>query len=177
VFAALLLLAFANGSTLSDFSLNKGAETVVVSPEKSSATVLVFVSAVCPVSDKYVDRLNALYRDFAARGVRLLMVNSNHNESWEDVARYTVENGLAYPMYKDYHNRLADRVGALKTPEAFVYDSKGILRYRGQIDDASNAARVRTHSLHDALEAVLRGITVEQAETRTRGCTIHRVKR
>ena len=171
---ALLLLLLPVEARLSEFTLQRGAETVTVSPARASATVLVFVSTICPVSDKYVERLNALYQGSAGQGVQFLAVNPNSNESRQDVARYAAENGVRYPMYKDESNRLADRVGARSTPEAFIYDAEGRLRYRGQIDDAVNPARVRSHTLRDALQAVLQRRGVSPAETRALGCAIHR---
>ena len=174
--AALLLFALANEPRLSEFTLSRGIETVAASPAKASATVLVFVSTLCPVSDKYVERLNALYTEFAGRGVQFFAVDPNSNENWPDVVRYVQENGVRYPMYRDERNRVADRVGARSTPEAFVYNAQGRLRYRGQIDDAVNVARVRRHALRDAVQAVLESRDVLPGETRALGCAIHRVK-
>jgi hypothetical protein len=150
---------------------------VVISPVKASATVVVFVSTLCPVSDKYVDRLNDFHRRFSPGGVQFVMAYPNANESWHDVESYSKRNGLEYPVYKDEGNQLADRLGARSTPEAFVFDRSGQLRYRGRIDDAVNPARVRAHSLRDAIEAVVQGREVREPQTRALGCSIHRAKK
>jgi AhpC/TSA family len=167
--AAILLL-------LTEFTLHRGAETVALSPSKASATVIVFISTICPVSDKYVDRLNALYGEYSAQGVQFVIANPNANEKWQDTDNYARGNGLLYPVYQDVGNRLADRIGAQSTPEAFVFDRSGRLRYRGQIDDATNPARVRSHSLRNALEAVVNRREVAVQRTRAVGCAIHRAK-
>jgi hypothetical protein len=169
VLAAVLLL-------LTEFSVHRGATTVAISPAKASATVIVFVSTLCPISDKYVDRLNDLHRRFSANGVQFVMAFPNANESWDDIESYSKRNGLDYPVYKDEANQLADRLDARSTPEAFVFDRSGQLRYRGRIDDAANPARVRAHSLRDAIESVLHGRAVLEPQTPALGCSIHRVK-
>jgi hypothetical protein len=176
--AAVLLLAFASFEPrLADFSVHRGAETVTISPAKASATVIVFVSTICPVSDQYVERLNALYRTYKPEHVQFVITNPNANETWVDTIAYARRNGAEYTMYRDDNNRLADAVGAQSTPEAFVFDRMGRLRYRGHIDDATNPARVRTHSLHDAIASVLAGREVAVPKTRVLGCAIHRVTR
>jgi hypothetical protein len=175
--AALLLLAFASSEApLAEFSVHRGAETVVISPAKASATVIVFVSTICPVSDKYVERLNDLYRTYSGRAVQFVIANPNANETWPDTEAYARQNGVIYPMYRDENNRLADAVGAHSTPEALVFDRGGRLRYRGHIDDSNNPARVRSHSLRDAIEAVVNGRDVAVQRTRALGCAIHRLK-
>ena len=167
--AAILLL-------LTEFTVHRGADAVALSPSKASATVIVFVSTICPVSDKYVERLNGLYRAYSGKGVQFVAANPNANETWQDTTRYAQENGLMYPVYQDNKNQLADKIGAQSTPEAFVFDRSGRLRYRGQIDDAMNPARVRVQPLREAIDAVITGREVAVQRTRAVGCAIHRAK-
>jgi peroxiredoxin len=147
---------------------------VVISPFKASATVVVFVSTICPISDKCVERLNELHRAYSGKGVQVLAVNPNANETWQQTQSYAEANRLLYPVYRDEWNRLADKLDAHTTPEAFVIDRQGLLRYRGRIDDATNPARVRVHWLKDAIEAVVSGASVAAPRTRGLGCAIHR---
>jgi hypothetical protein len=78
---------------------------------------------------------------------------------------------------KDANNVMADRLGAEYTPEAFVMDREGVVRYHGRIDDAQNPARVRQTSLRLAIEAVLAGREVPAPETKAFGCTIKRIRK
>ena len=73
-------------------------------------------------------------------------------------------------------NAAADRFGATVTPESYVMDSTGTVRYHGQIDDSRNAARVRVRGLRMALDAVLDGKPVGIQETKAFGCSIKRVR-
>jgi hypothetical protein len=177
VLAAFLLFASAGGELrLSDFFVHRGTEAVAISPAKANATVVVFISSVCPIADKYLERLNDLHMVYAPAGVQFVMVNSNANETWRDMEAYASRNGATFPVYRDEGNHLADRLSAQSTPEGFVIDRSGLLRYRGRIDDATNPARVRSHSLRDAIASVLKNREVTVPRTRVLGCAIHRLK-
>src|ERR1022692_3186461 len=78
---------------------------------------------------------------------------------------------------KDADNVLADRFDAQVTPESYVIDSAGIIRYHGSIDDNQNESHIRTQRLRLALDAVLAGKPVDQAETKAFGCRIKRVRK
>ena len=72
---------------------------------------------------------------------------------------------------------VADRFDAQVTPESYVIDSSGVLRYHGSIDDEMNAARVHTQRLRLALDALLAGKPLPATETKAFGCTIKRVRK
>jgi len=149
----------------------------VTGVDVTGTTVILFVSAQCPVSNAYNDRMEQLYKDYSARGVQFRFVNANHNEKQDLIDRHRTDMGFSFPVERDEGNRLADRLSATVTPEAYVFDKTGVLRYHGHIDDAQNPARIRTRGLRDALDAVLDGGDVPAPETRAFGCTIKRVRK
>ncbi len=140
-------------------------------------TVVVFISTVCPVSNSYNLRMKELYRDYAPKGVKFEFLNANQNESQAEVEEHARSVGFPFPVRKDVNNAMADRLGADYTPESFVIDREGAIRYHGRIDDAQNPARVRQNSLRLAIDAVLAGGEVPQPETKAFGCTIKRVRK
>jgi hypothetical protein len=135
------------------------------------ATVVVFVSAVCPMSMEYSQRLNQLAADYSPRGVQILVVNSNTNESDAEVEKQRQEAGISVPVYRDNGN-VADLLGAIATPTAVVIDKTGMIRYLGMIDNSRNSTRVTRRPLRSALDAVLEGRPVEVPRTKVMGCTI-----
>ncbi len=165
------------GSKVPDFTVTdlKGA-VVPFSAVRGDLTAVVFVSTKCPISNGYNDRMNALVRDYANR-VRFVFVNSNVNESAEDIAAHVRSHGLEFTPYKDRDNQAADRFGATVTPEVYLVGKDGTLLYHGSIDDSVNTARIQNHSLRKALDAVLSGAAPPQAETKAFGCTIKRKKK
>lgn len=137
-------------------------------------TVVIFYSTVCPISNDYNDRLTAFWREYAPKGVQILVVNANANENLDAVKKHRQAAEYPFAVYRDPQQRLADAVGATVTPEAFILDSQGKVAYRGHIDDSRNPARVHNAGLKTALEEVLTGRAVSKAESKAFGCTIKR---
>jgi peroxiredoxin len=169
---------FKLGGKAGDFTLRDLAgREVAFSELKGAVTVVTFISTICPISNAYDDRMNAVYRDYSSKGVTFVFVNSNSNESAKMVEQHAKDVGFQFPVYKDAGNVVADRFGASVTPESYVIDSTGTIRYHGQIDDNRNEARVHLPALRSALDAVMAGKPVEVRETKAFGCTIKRARR
>ena len=156
------------------FTSLDGAEEAV---EAAAVTVVTFFSARCPVSNDYNERMDRIYGDYRGRGVRFYFVDANVNEPAAELRVHAKQAGFRFPVFRDVGNAAADALGAELTPETFVIDSAGVLRYRGAIDDSRNPARVRASGLRAALDAVLAGAPVAKSETKAFGCTIKRAKR
>lgn len=169
---------FKLGSKVADFDVQDlSGQTHAFSTLKGAVTVVTFISVQCPVSNAYNDRMNALYTDYSARGVKFIFVNANRTEPASAVAEHAKAVGFAFPVYMDAGNHLADSFNAQVTPESYVIDSTGKLRYRGSIDDSQNPARIHHRSLSTALDAVLAGAAVSVPETKAFGCSIKRARK
>jgi len=169
---------FKLGGKVGDFMLRDLAgKEVAFSDLKGAVTVVTFISTICPISNAYDDRMNAVYRDYSSKGVKFVFVNSNSNEPAKMVEQHAKDVGFAFPVYKDAGNVVADRFGASVTPESYVIDSTGTIRYHGQIDDNRNEARVHLPVLRSALDAVMGSKPVEVQQTKAFGCTIKRARR
>lgn len=140
---------------------------------KGKVTVVVFLSTRCPMSNAFNYRRNTLFHDFHGR-VRFIFVDSNSNESLEEIRTYSRSVGFDFPVFRDTHGEAADHLGARATTDTFVLDNKGIVRYRGYIEDAPNPARTTKQGLRLAIESVLGGQQVALAQTRPIGCAIRR---
>jgi len=167
---------FKLGAKVADFTVQDlTGKPVSYSALRGPVTVVTFISVQCPVSNAYNQRMNAIYKDYTAKGVKFIFVNANRTESRDDVRQHAERAGFVFPVYKDDNNVLADRFNAQVTPESYVIDREGIIRYHGSIDDSQNEAHIKTQRLRLALDAVLANKTVEQAETKAFGCSIKRV--
>ena len=169
---------FKLGSQVTDFSIQDlDGKPVAFSTLRGPITVVTFIATQCPVSNSYNQRMNAIYQDYSSKGVKFIFVNANRTEPANEVREHAKRVGFAFPVYKDADNVLADRFDAQVTPESYVIDSAGIIRYHGSIDDSQNESHIRTQRLRLALDAVLAGKTVDQAETKAFGCGIKRVRK
>ena len=167
---------FKVGFPVKDFSVTQPDGTPAqFSNLKGNLTLVMFISVQCPVSNAYDDRMNALYQDYAPRGVKFIVINANRTEPAAAVQEHAREHGFQFTVYKDENNVVADRFGATVTPETYVIDSTGRIRYHGSIDDSQVVARVTSHRLALALDAVLAGKEPPLTETKAFGCSIKRV--
>jgi hypothetical protein len=139
------------------------------------ATVLLFLSTRCPVSNRYAPRIATLNKAFAKRGVRFVGVYSESNVTAAEVSRHAREHSLTFETILDQPGTRARRYGATLTPEAVVLDAGGAMRYRGRIDNSSDSATVRSRDLANALESILRGSPVATPRTTAFGCAIQSV--
>ena len=167
---------FKLGSHVSDFQVRDlDGKAVAFSSLKGPITVVTFVATQCPVSNSYNQRMSELYKDYSAKNVKFIFVNANRSEPASEVREHATRVGFPFPVYNDPDNILADRFDAQVTPENFVIDSSGVIRYHGAIDDNMNESRVHTRTLRAALDALLAGKPLPSTETKAFGCTIKRV--
>jgi peroxiredoxin len=168
--------AGAVGSTVADFKLPdvEGKEHSLSSLKGKNGTVLIFVSVQCPVSNAYNERMEKLAQDYKARGINVVGVNANSTESAGDVKAHAASNNLTFIILKDKGNKLADALGAQRTPEAYVLDAGNKIVYRGRIDNARNTSSVTASELREAMDAVIAGKPVAKASVPAFGCSIKR---
>ena len=169
---------FKVGSRVADFSLTQpDGSPVEYSALEGNVTLIIFTSVQCPVSNSYNDRMKALYQDYAPKGVKFIVINANRTEPAPAVLEHAQAHGFPFPVYKDANNVVADKFGATVTPETYVIDSTGTIRYHGSFDDSQNPSRVTAQRLRLALDAVLAGKQPPQTETKAFGCTIKKVQK
>lgn len=144
---------------------------------KEKYAVIMFIATQCPVSNAYNDRMVEVRKDYVSKGVEFVAINSNRQESVDEIREHSQKHGFAFPVLKDVDNTIADAYGAQVTPEIFVVDARGILHYHGRIDDSQETDEITSHDLRAALDALLAGKEVPRAETKAFGCTIKRVKK
>ena len=177
-------VAFANevpappaiGSTIEEFSLPDvdGTERSLKSLAGKKGTVLLFIAVQCPVSNAYNERMEKLAQDYKAKGINVIGINSNVAEDGAACKAHAAENKLTFTILKDPGNKIADKLGASVTPEAYFLDAGNKLLYHGRVDNSRNAANVETPDLRNALDAVVSGKPVEKTEAKAFGCSIKR---
>jgi len=164
------------GATIEDFTLpdvdNK--DRSLKSLAGKNGTVLLFIAVQCPVSNAYNERMEKLAADYKAKGIAVVGINSNVAEDAAAVKAHAAEHKLSFLILKDPGNKIADRLGASVTPEAYFLDASNKLLYHGRIDNSRNAAQVESNDLRNALDSALAGKAVEKTEAKAFGCSIKR---
>ena len=168
--------AVAIGAKVENFTLadTEGKQRSFNDLKGKNGAVIIFMSAQCPVVKAYADRINALTKDYQAKGISVIGLNSNATESLDYVKSNMTERSYTFPMLIDKGNVIADKFGATVTPEVYLFDKDGKLVYRGAIDNDRSGENVTARPLQDAVDATLAGKAVAKTETKAFGCTIKR---
>lgn len=167
-------------AAVKDFTL-KDAEgtdfTLSKLREKKQATVVLFLATQCPIATDYTERIVNLVKAYDKKQIQFIGINSNKQEKVEEILAYSKKHGFEFPVLKDSENKIADYFGARRTPEVFLLDAEGILRYAGAIDNSPKEPT--KHYLKDALDLVIAGKDIPKKSKKTRaiGCTIKRVRK
>lgn len=183
VFYAALLACLVEGPPnpeLGDIELHapNGSAFRIPDLPSDNLVVVAFWGVECPLAKLYVPRLEDLARRFSKRKVSFLVVDSNYHDSAAEVEEYAKGHGLTLPIYLDPDTRLADRLGATRTPEVVLLDQARAVRYRGRLDDQFGPdfrrPRPTRADLERALDEVSSGTPVSVPRTAPLGCLIPR---
>jgi len=145
--------------------------------DKKAVVVIVSCNH-CPTVVEYEDRMVALQQDYAGKGVQLIAINGNETDGHPtDDFPHMVERakakGFNFPYLRDDSQEVVRALGAVRTPEVFLFGPERTLVYYGRIDDnPGNPAKVKSHDLRRALDEVLAGKPVSVPKTVSVGCTV-----
>jgi AhpC/TSA family protein len=132
----------------------------------------------CPYVKAWEDGMVQIQADYGPKGAQLLVINTNDAQafpadSFPKMQERAKEKKFNFPYLHDATQEVARAYGAERTPEVFVFDKHGVLRYHGAIDDNyDNPSAVKEVYLRSALDAVLAGQTPKIAQTQPAGCTM-----
>ncbi len=146
--------------------------------KSASAVAVVFTCNHCPYAIAWEDRIHAIARDYATRGVHFLAINANNAathpaDSFEMMVKRASEKQFVFPYLHDESQSVARSYGAERTPEIFIFDAARTLRYHGVPDDNyEDEHAVKHHYAKEALDAVLAKRAPALPETKPVGCSI-----
>jgi peroxiredoxin len=172
----------APGATVADFSLPDihRRPRALKDYKDKKAIVIVFIGTECPLANLYVPSLVQLHKEYAGKGVQFLAINANAQDTFVRVSAHAQDRAVPFPVLKDFAHKAADALGARRTPEAFLLDSKRVIRYHGRIDDQYGLNyqrdKPRRQDLKEAIDDLLAGKAIRTAATETPGCVIGRTK-
>jgi peroxiredoxin len=150
---------------------------------KGKTVVLEWVNPGCPfVRKHYGANMQALQKEFTAKGVVWLAVNSTEKAASD----YLAPNALAGWMKEksaaptatlmDEEGTIGQAYGARTTPHMYIVDAKGVLVYAGGIDSIPSARpddiKTATNYVRQGLSEVLAGQPVSAPSTRPYGCSV-----
>jgi peroxiredoxin len=157
-------------------ALTKSGETTTLAlgDLKEDVVVLVFLANHCPVVGAYDDRIIDFAKDYTGKGVKVVGVSVSRNpvDNLAAIKTYMTEKKINYVYGSDESQAIGKAYGATNTPQFIVIDKDRTIRYLGAMDDSQDETRVKKTYLRDAVDAVLKGESVEISETQPKGCSI-----
>jgi thioredoxin-related protein len=189
------LLAFINGSPPEEIPLSSpvpmpdykmkditGKQVSLNEIKKEKGLLVIFSCNTCPYVKLSETRIKE-YTDLCINNkIGSVLVNSNEaqrseDDSFEEMVKYYNEQKLRCCYTVDEKSQLANAFGAGRTPQCFLFDSKGKLIYKGAIDDnVKDPAAVKNAYLKDAITALMKNEKPRTQETKSIGCTIKRAE-
>ena len=168
------------GTVAPDFSLPgvDGETYGLASFADKAALVVVFTCNHCPYAKACEDRLVAIQRDYAERGVQLVAINPNDavnypDDSFDAMRVRAAEKNFNFPYLHDESQQVARAYDAACTPDVFVFNADRRLVYNGRIDDNwQEPDKVTRRDLRAVLDATLAGTSVDFEHVPSMGCSI-----
>lgn len=155
-----------------------GRELTIADVAGKKGTLVVFTCNACPWAKMWERRVSEIGNAATKQGIGVIAINANDpsvnaEDSFDEMKARAAKLGLKFPYAVDATSGVARAFGATRTPEAFLFDAKGVLVYHGTIDDnAREAGAVKQPYLRKAVTAVASGKKVATAETKSLGCGI-----
>lgn len=142
-------------------------------------TLLAVVCNHCPYVQHIEHALGAMAAEFRPRGLATIAVTTNDVAEYPDdgpegMRAQSARAGWGFPYLYDAEHALALEIGAVCTPDLFVYDASRRLAHRGAFDASTprNGQPLTGDDLRRAIEAVLAGDAVPEGLTPSLGCSI-----
>ncbi len=142
------------------------------------ATCVFFFVEDCPVSMRDFSIIRSLHQKYS--GLQVKFVAAYVGLQPEKLGDLADSIALDITFIPDLDRALTNLTGARITPEYFLFDVRGKLRYRGAMDNyfiglAKHRKRVSANYLDDAIVAVINGQKVPVTATKPIGCGIEPV--
>ena len=143
------------------------------------ALLVAFICSHCPFVRHLRKEFAAFAREYAARGLAVVAINSNdvvaYPQDGPDAMRAeAAELGYGFPYLLDESQDVAKAYQAACTPDFFLFDASRKLVYRGQFDDSRPGTErpVTGADLRAAVDALLAGRPPVAEQRPSLGCNI-----
>lgn len=152
--------------------LTTAGKPAVIPFAKGKATVLFFIAFDCPIANRYAPEIARIGNGYEVKGVRSYRVYVTKDA--KQVLNHGKEFQLSMPAILDPSRKLVAATGVKVTPEVAVIDAKGVMVYRGRIDNQNiehgSIRKDYRRDLRMALDEVLAGKAVTLPEAAAIGC-------
>ncbi len=166
------------GSLMSAFSLMSTEGRLWTNRDLGELpTLMVVMCNHCPYVQAVDDRINNLAKDYRGR-LQVFGINANDPVAYPEdnfeamIERYKLK-GYQFPYLWDESQAFVRSLGAVCTPDFFLFNEVHQLAYRGRLDDSwKDPQQVKSQDLREAIEAILNHRPVSIDQKSSLGCSI-----
>jgi len=169
------------GTQAPNFNLSdtNGNQVSLANFKDAKGMLVIFMCNHCPYVIHLRDALAELAKEYQAKGLAVVAINSNDasnypDDSPEKMAEEVATQGYTFPYLYDESQAVAKAYKAACTPDFFLFDAKQKLVYRGQFDDSRprNDEPVTGADLRAAIDTLLNGSAIPVEQKPSMGCNI-----
>ncbi len=170
---------------MTDLKMKDGAgkELSINDVKRKNGLLLMFSCNTCPYVVAWEDRYPEIAKYCQLQDVGMLVVNPNEKQrdgvdSADEMKKHAEEQKYNFPYLIDENHKLADAIGATRTPELFLFDKDLKLVYKGAIDDnMKEPEKVENFYVKNAVNKMIKGEPIDPSITKSIGCTIKRTQK
>lgn len=145
--------------------------------KKNKASILVFSSPDCPISQKYTLTLRELSEKYKSQNIPVYLIISGTYYTKSVIKEYVKKYLLDFPVLLDSKLQITKMLEATITPEVFLFDDKANVLYSGRIDNwfeslGKNRFVITERDLINAVDSYLSGGEIKVKKTKAIGCII-----
>ena len=150
--------------------------------EGTKASILFFVAHDCPIANKYYREIQRIAEKYKKHKIKSCLVYVDPDMTLKDAARHMKDFGYGnQTAFLDQRHELVKATGAKVTPEAVVVINRGMIAYRGRIDNlyedlGVSRKQITRRELREALDAITKERKVPTTRTTAVGCFIPALK-
>lgn len=159
-------------NNISGFSITSNKNISIEIDNVNHPIVAIFISKDCPCSKgnlNYIESLSKNYPEFKFIGIHAMK-----DAKIEEVKNYLKDKNISFEILTDEDLKLTDKFKALKTPHAFIVNTKGEIVYNGGISNSTFPEDAKVFYLKNALEDLKNKRPIALSESKAMGCFIVR---
>lgn len=169
------------GTIAPDFTLSDpaGKSFHLGDQQIDTGLLVIFMCNHCPYVIHIREKLVEKIRDYQARGITVVAINSNDyaahpDDSPERMTEDAKAFDYSFPYLVDEDQQVAQVYQAACTPDLYLFDKDKKLVYRGQFDSArpGNTTPVSGDDLNAAVRQMIEGKEVAVVQQPSMGCNI-----
>jgi len=123
------------GDTAPEFTLGslEGKEYRLSDYKGKKALLIVFFATWCPSCRAEIPKLIKIKEEFAGRGLELISINPDINDSEKRSKKYGKKFNVTYPILYDKGQKVSKKYGVMGVPTAIIVDINGVVQYHSAV--------------------------------------------